>query len=328
MIGTAAAVPEVIEVVHRIWGFARSLAKDTLLTSWELLKITIPIMILTRILEELGMIVVISRWLEPVMNLIGLPGELGLVWATAMLTTLYGGMAVFAALAPGLELTVAQVTVLCAAMLFAHSLPIELSISKKTGAPIAPIAAIRLIGAVVYCFFLSRLCLGLDLWQQAAPSIFAVAGEHLSHFGWALQQCRNVGLIITVIFCILLLMRILKAVGVIDLIERLLAPVLPHFGMGRQAAPITVVGMLLGIGYGGALIIREVAAGKMAKREIFNSMAMMALCHGLVEDTLVMFALGGKLAGILYGRIIFSLMVIFLMVRLRAIFVSENRCRT
>lgn len=285
-------------------------------------------MILTRVLEELGLIVLISRWLEPVMNLIGLPGELGLVWATAMLTTLYGGMAVFAAFAPGLELTVAQVTVLCAAMLFAHSLPIELSISKKTGAPVLPIAALRLAGAVFYCFLLSRLCLNFGIWQQPAPNIFAEVGEQLTHVQWAVHQCRNVALIIAVIFCILLFMRILKGIGVLDLLERILAPVLPHFGMGRQAAPITVVGMILGIGYGGALIIREVAEGKMGREEIFNSMAMMALCHGLVEDTLLMFALGGKLGGIFWGRIVFSLVVIFILVRLRAVCGGAGRCLT
>ncbi len=314
----------VVELVERIRSLALSLAKNTWLTSWELIKITVPIMILTRILEELGMIVVISRWLEPLMGLIGLPGELGLVWATAMLTTLYGGMAVFAALASGLELTVAQVTVLCAAMLFAHSLPIELSISKKTGTPVMPIVLLRLGGAVLYCFILSRLCIGFDVWQQPAPTIFAVATEHLNHWQWLLQQCKNIGLIIVVIFCILLFMRILKVLGVLDLLERLLAPVLPHFGMGRDAAPITVVGMILGIGYGGALIIREVAAGKMARGEIYNSMALMALCHGLVEDTLLMFALGGKLGGILWGRIIFSLVVIYILVRLRAQFAGRK----
>lgn len=321
-------VRKVVVVVQRIRGLAFSLAKDTWLTSWELIKITVPIMILTRILEQLGLIVVISRWLEPVMNLIGLPGELGLVWATAMLTTLYGGMAVFAALAPGLELTAAQVTVLCAAMLFAHSLPIELSISKKTGVPVVPVAALRLAGAVLYCFLLNTLCLKLGIWQQPAPHIFATAGEPLTHLQWAMRQFRNIGLILVVIFCVLSFMRILKAVGVLNLLERILAPVLPHFGMGREAAPITVVGMILGIGYGGALIIREVAAGKMAREEIFNSMAMMALCHGLVEDTLVMFALGGKLGGILWGRIAFSLIVIFILVRLRGHFAGSKGCLT
>ncbi len=100
------------------------------------------------------------------MNFIGLPGPLGLVWATAMLTSLYGGIAVFAVLAPGLDLTVAQITVLCSAMLIAHSLPVELSVSKKAGANLIPIALLRLGGAVAYSFLLNTACLELDLWQK------------------------------------------------------------------------------------------------------------------------------------------------------------------
>jgi len=54
----------------------------------------------------------------------------------------------------------------------------------------------------------------------------------------------------------------------------------------------------------------------MAREEVFNAMALMGLCHGLIEDTLVMAAIGGKFGGILWGRIVFSLIVTSLLVRL------------
>ena len=111
-------------------------------------------------------------------------------------------------------------------------------------------------------------------------------------------------------------MRLLKKIGLLGLLEGLLAPILPLFGMGRKAAPLTVVGMVMGLSYGGALIIRETARGKMEDREVFNSMALMGMCHGLVEDSLIMAAIGGKMAGILWGRILFSLIVVFLLVTL------------
>jgi hypothetical protein len=105
-------------------------------------------------------------------------------------------------------------------------------------------------------------------------------------------------------------------VGFLNLLERMLNPVLPLFGMSHRAAPVTVVGMIMGIAYGGALIIRETTSGKMDRRETFNSLALMGLSHGLVEDTLVMLAIGGALGGILWGRLLFSLMFIFLLVKL------------
>jgi hypothetical protein len=308
--------------------FGFSLGKETLLTSWELVKITIPVLIVTKVLDEAGVINHLSVFLEPVMNLIGLPGALGLVWATAMLTTLYGGIAVFAALAPGLDLSVAEVTVLCSAMLIAHSLPLELSVSHKAGANMLPIGILRGGGAIVYAFLLDRLCVFLGIWQQQAELLFTASGNVLSLPAWVWQQIQNIGLIILIIFGIVVAMRLLRLAGILTLLEKLLAPVLPKFGMGRKAAPITVVGMIMGIGYGGALIIREISSGEMEKKEIFNSMALMGLCHGLVEDTLLMAAIGGKLGGIFWGRIVFSLIVIYALVKLLDSFIRTVNHQT
>lgn len=295
--------------------FASDLGRDTWRTSWELIRLIVPVAIATKILEELGLISVFSVILEPVMALIGLPGELGLVWMTAMLTSLYGGIAVFAALLPGLSLTAAQVTVLCSVMLIAHALPIELSISKRAGAELLPIALLRLLGAIIYGFLLNRLCLFFSWWQEPATLLFKAESRSGDLLSWGLDQLQNLLFIVVVIFFIIVAMRLFRLIGLLDLLERLLAPVLPPFGMSGRAAPLTVVGMVMGLAYGGALITRETAGGKLAREEVFNSMALMGLCHGLVEDTLIMAAIGGKLGGIFWGRIAFSLIVIYLLVR-------------
>lgn len=133
---------------------------------------------------------------------------------------------------------------------------------------------------------------------------------------WSINLLQNQGLIVLIIFCIIVFMRFCRLIGLLALLERLLAPILPFLGMGRQAAPLTVVGMVMGLSYGGALIIRETSITQMDRHEVFNSMALMGMCHGLVEDTLIMAAIGGKFAGILWGRILFSLIVLFVLVQL------------
>ena len=310
----------------RVQELGRSLARETWLTSWELIRITIPVAVATKILEEVGLISHLSLVLEPLMAILGLPGGLGLVWATAMLTNIYGGIAVFAALLPGLTLSSAQVTVLCSVILIAHSLPVELSVSKRAGAPLLPIGAIRLLGAVVYGALLNRICLAFDLWQQPAVLLFKISAKSDDILHWGIDLGQNLGLIVVVILLIIVCMRLLRRIGFLGLLEKILAPVLPFFGMSRNAAPITVVGMIMGIGYGGALIIRETATGKLAKEEVFNSMALMGLCHGLVEDTLILAAIGGKFGGILWGRIVFSLIVTYLLVRVLRL-LAERRIR-
>jgi len=305
----------------------RELWYDTRTTSIELFKVTIPAIVVTKILEELGLIGYLSQGLEPVMALMGLPGELGLVWATALLTSLYGAVAVFAALAPGLDLSAAQVTVLCSIMLIAHMLPVELSISRRAGAGVAAMAALRLIGALVYGIILNGICSYSGIWQESAHLFFKGDSTEKTLLEWSLTQIFNLGLIFFVIFCILSAMRLLAAVGFLRLLEKALKPVLPLFGMTHRAAPVTVVGMILGIGYGGALIIRETTTGEMDRREIFNSLALMALSHGLIEDTLLMMAIGGKLGGIFWGRLLFSLVVLFLLVRITDIMRSARAAK-
>ncbi len=312
--------PNSRELIKRLDGrsfshFLKSLGKDTVTTSWELLRITIPVIIITKICEELGFVVVLSDLLEPVMNVVGLPGPLGLVWATAILTNMYGAMVVFAALAPELHLSAAQATILCSMMLIAHSLPLELSISKRAGAAFTPIAFLRIVGAFVYGLLLNTLCSSFNIWQEPAVVIFHAEQRVQTLLQWAGGQLQNLGVIVGVIFCILIIMRLLRLLGILTFLERMLEPLLPPFGMSRRAAPVTVVGMVMGISYGGALIIRETNSGKMGRKEIFFSLALMGLSHSLIEDTLLMMALGGCLGGILWGRLAFSLVVIFLLAR-------------
>lgn len=297
-------------------GFLRSLGKDTITTSWGLLKITLPVILLTKLLEEAGIIVYLSKVLGPVMNLVGLPGEFALVWATALLTNLYGAMAVFASLVGEGGVTAAQATILCSMMLIAHALPVELSISKKAGAPFFPIALIRIGGALLYGYILNVICSTFNLWQEPAICIFAGELGEDTLWQWGVAQITNLGLIVVIIFCILIMMRFLEASGILGLLSRGLEPLLPPFGMSHRAAPLTVVGMVMGISYGGALIIRETSGGKLQRREVFFSLALMGMSHALIEDTLLMMALGGYLTGILWGRLAFSLLVIYTLTKI------------
>ena len=313
------------ETYHSLRQFGLSVARESLLTSWELIKITVPVLIVTQLLVHFGVIDRLSGLLAPVMGLIGLPGALGLVWMTAMLTSLYGGIAVFAALSPGLDLTAAQVTILSSVMLIAHSLPLELSISQKAGANFLPIGLLRLGGAIVYGMLLHYGCELLQIWQQPVRLVFSQTDAlPPGVLPWAGQQLRNLAIMVIIIAAIVVVMRLLRLAGILTRLERFLAPVLPVFGMGQQAAPVTVVGMLMGIGYGGALIIRETCSGLMSRKEVFCSMALMGLCHGLIEDTLLMAAIGGKLGGIFWGRIVFSLAVIYVLVKLINSFASST----
>ncbi len=296
--------------------FLQKLLNDAIRTSLTLFKITIPISILTKLLTEFGLIDQLGRALGPIMELVGLPGSMGLVWATAMVTHLYGGMIVFASLAPDANLTVAQVTILTTMMLVAHALPIELRIAQKAGTRFRVMATLRLVGAFSLGWLLFQFYRITDTLQTANQSFWSPPQQDPSWIVWLVGEVRNLLSIFLIILCLLFIMRILEKIGIISLMTKLLRPILSLLGISKEAAPLTIIGMTLGISYGGGLIIQEAQTGNLTKQDVFYSMALMGLCHSVFEDTMLMMVLGGHLSGILWARLVFALLCTALLVRL------------
>ena len=291
------------------------LLHDATRTSFELFKIMIPISIATRILDQIGVIEPLGKLLAPVMNLCGLPGNMGLVWATAMITNIYGGMAVFATLAPAESLTVAQATVLGTMILIAHTLPIELRVAQKSGPRFRAMAVLRLTSAVTLGVILHQVYSRGGWLQQPNRLAWMPSSADNSWQAWAAGQAKSLFVIFLIILALLVLMRVLARSGAMSVLTRWLAPALRVLGISAEAAPLTIVGMTLGMSYGGGLIIREAKSGRLEKRDIFFSVALMSICHSVVEDSLLVMAIGAHMSGVFWARIIFALVVISLLVK-------------
>ena len=53
-------------------------------------------------------------------------------------------------------------------------------------------------------------------------------------------------------------------------------------------------------------------SGKIDKQSVFLSVSLLNLLHAVIEDTILMALIGGHISGILFARIIFSLIVSYL----------------
>jgi hypothetical protein len=286
--------------------------------SLELYKIMVPIIIVVKVLQELGLIVWLARPLAPVMHVVGLPGEMGLVWATALVNNIYGSMIVFVSLAGQHELSVAQVTVLGVMILIAHGLPVELQIVRKSGPRIGFQALLRIGGALTLGWLLSRIYAWGGWLQDASVILWQPRPESESLLSWGLGQVQNLAMIFVIITLLSAVMRVFTAIGLTGLCVRLLAPVLRVLGIGAEAGTLTIVGMIMGLAYGGGMIMHEAHSGKVGSKDIFSSLSLMGLSHSVFEDTLLMVVIGGHVSGLLWARIIFTLVVIALLVRVVA----------
>jgi spore maturation protein SpmB len=302
--------------IRIVRGLADTLCQS-LRTCFDLFKIILPVILVIRLLELAGCVDWLGRALGPVMELVGLPGKTGLVWATAMLTNLYAGAAVLVNLDLPTPLSAAQATVLTTMMLIAHNLPVELRIAQKAGTRLRVMALLRIAGALLAGFILYRVYDAAG-WLEGPSTAIFIGRVDAAWGAWIIGQGIFLLKVAAVITALLLLVRILKAIGVMDLLARLMEPGLRILGMSRDAAPVTVIGMTLGLAYGGGIIIQEARSGVLGKRDVFFAIALMSLCHSLIEDTILVMMLGGHVSGVLVWRSIFSLAAVFLMVRLLA----------
>jgi len=289
---------------------------DTIRTSLIIFKIMIPISIIVKILELTGMIDHIGSFLSPFMQILGLPGETGLVWATAMITNIYGGIIVYISLASEQILTVAQVTILCSMILIAHSLPVEVTIARKAGIRIWFTLILRILSAYLFGFILNIIFSYFKILQNPSTMTWSKTPTNATIPDWILSQISNYIFIFIIIFSLLFIMKILKNIGVIKKLNQFMEPGLEFLGMSKKAAPLTIIGTTLGISYGGGIIIDESQSGKLSKKDAFLSVSLMGLSHSLIEDTILMMTLGASLIGILFGRVLFSFIAMIILINI------------
>lgn len=301
---------------QRIFVELQQVGRKAISTTWTLLRIMIPISIIVKLLQILGFIEFVGMILSPGMNLVGLPGETGLVWATAMITNIYGGILVFITLASEQMFTVAEVTVLGTMILVAHSLPVEVSIARRAGVRIWFTLILRIGCAFLLGFILYKILSEFGLFSDQAFTAWQLETADASLISWMIGQLKNYMLIFIIIFSLLLFMKILENLGIITKINQFLEPGLRVLGISKDAAPITIIGITLGISYGGGLIIQEARSGKLSEKDAFLSVSLMGLTHSLIEDTILMMTLGASLVGILLGRVVFTIIVMIILVRL------------
>lgn len=290
---------------------------DTGKTLVVMFRILIPVSVIVKLLQEIGVIKVLGDVLAPVMKLVGLPGEMGLVWASGMITNLYGGIIAFMNISSEIPMTIAQVTVLSTMMLVAHTFPIELQVARKAGVRYFTMFLIRFIAAFLMGMTIFLIYKAFGLFEQNA--VITWKPESISNptlMQWAISELKNYLVISIIIFSLILLIKFLNEIGVIKLITKMMKPVLKLMGVGPDVSTITIIGLTLGVVYGGALIINETKNKLLDKKDVFYSLVFMGLCHSVIEDTLLMMSLGADISGVLFIRLGFSIMFTFILVRI------------
>ena len=296
--------------------FFKKLLKEIIDVTTPLYKILIPFIFIIKFLEEVGLVQIITKTFEPLVGLIGLPSELGIIWVTAIVVNIYAALILFVNLLPYLDVTVAQVTVLTVAILICHNLLIESAISKSAGVSFLFTSIYRFISAFIICFILNLIYSKLNYLNEPFTSSFTVELPQPGLWFWLKDQTLYLFYIFIIVVVLITILEILKLIGVESFLKKILVPPLRFFGISESAMNIIIVGITIGLQFGGGILIKEVNSGRIDKQSVFLSVLLINLVHAVIEDSLLMLAVGGHYSGVFFARIIFGLLISLLMLKI------------
>lgn len=279
---------------------------ETLAIYWVLARITVPIAILAELLSRMGAVKAVAPAFAPVMNLIGLPPELGLAWLTGMLVGIWGAVPLIFTLVPASSLSVADITVFSALILFAHGLPIEQKIIQKAGPGMIATTTLRIAGGLLYAFLLHHVLTATGWLSSQVHPVWLPISATPDWADYFLGLAQTMVWMLVILIVLSWALEILKVTGLLGLMMKALSPVLRLAGIRGEAEHLTAIGLFLGISYGAGLLIREAQSGAISPRQIFLSCVFMGFAHSVIEDTIVVMSLGADLHGVLTGRLIFA----------------------
>ncbi len=304
-----------MNIVRRIAAGGLAVIVDSTVASRWLLKILIPVAILTKVAQGLGLIALLAQALEVPMSVFGLPGSTGIVWATAMLSGLFPAVLVYASIAADSGLTVAQVSVLASLLLIAHSLPTEVTVASCAGIPARVTLLLRIGAAVVYAYLLHATLESNQLLQATATMLPFPTANDPGLLAWAIAEVQRMLLICATVYVLHLVMAILEAAKITELVAVLLTPPLRMLGICPKASSILITGFVMGIAVGGAMIVKEANSGEICRKDVFGALTLLGMFHSVVDDTLLMMAVGADISGIFWGRLLFVLLLVALIMR-------------
>ena len=276
-----------------------------------MMKIILPVSLLTTLLAWSGWLERIDFIIAPLMKIFGLPPMAALPLLIGMLTGIYGGIAAMVVL----PFDQGQMTLMGIFLLMAHNLIQEGIVQGQSGIHPLKITLFRLITASITVMIVSPWLSGPDSGAAllAAPAALTVQpplGVMLGHWlettGWICLK------ILIIIMVIMILLEIVKTFDWIIPIVRIFDPFLKLMGLDQKVGLLWMTAIIFGLAYGGAVIVEEAKAEHLTKEDLQMLHLSISINHSMVEDPLLFISLGLSAAWLYIPRIVVAVVTVHL----------------
>ncbi|MBP3711579.1 MAG: nucleoside recognition protein [Bacteroidaceae bacterium] len=275
-------------------------------TSW-LLKIMIPISFAVCLMQYYGIIAWCAKWLNPLFCHIGLPGASSIAFLTGATATTYAALAVMMTM----QLTLRQATIIAIMVLICHALPLECTVNKKVGSKPFRMALLRIVGAILAAIYLNIILPDLS---EPFSSISVSPDDSSIGFvlrAWLTSSVKLAAMIFAIIYALMFVQKLMERYGLMQKLTKPLAPLMVFFGLPRNASYLWLVGNVLGISYGSAVMLQQEEEGKITRKEANEVNYHLIMNHSMLEDTLVFASAGVSALWILTTRLLFALLLVW-----------------
>ena len=274
-------------------------------TKW-LLKLMIPISLAVTLMQHFGILAWIATWINPLFVHFGLPGESAVAFISGATAGTYAGIAAMMSI----PLTMKQASILALMIALCHALPMECAVNRKTGSSFWKMGAIRIVMALV-----CALILNIILPDMQGKYIYLGAEADSSFWEvmkiWLISQVKMSLMVAFIIYSLMVVQRMLEAYRLLDPLSRLLSPLMAVFGLPRHASYMWLVGNVLGISYGSAVMVELEEKGLVTREEANDVNYHLIMNHSMLEDTIVFAATGISALLLITTRLCFALLLVW-----------------
>lgn len=294
------------ELLDNLMQASRSALPSTWKSASWLLKLMIPISLAVALLQHWGILAWIAGYLNPLFHMLGLPGESAVLFISGAAAGTYAGIAAMMSV----HLTLRQATIVGIMILICHALPMECTVNHKTGSSFWKMGLIRILMAFVAAMFLNSV-----LPAMSVPYIYigAAAESSLAEvlLTWAVSQLKIAVMVFLIIYVLMVLQNLIQQYSLLDPLSRFLSPLMRLFGLPRQAAYMWLVGNVLGLSYGSAVMLDLEEKGQITRQDANSVNYHLIMNHSMLEDTIVLAVTGVSVFWILATRLLFALVVVW-----------------
>lgn len=284
-----------------------SLKKSGRTTLW-LLKIILPISLLVRFLDYFGALAFIAQFLDPVFLHLGLPGSTAIIFITSIFLPLYAPLAIIMSM----TVTLRELTILALMCQIAHNLPVECAIQAKTGTSFWSMFTLRVVVSILVGILLNLILpaeMGMPLFSKVNTEAMTSVGDVLVL--WLKSSVQMALLIFTIITALNVLYKTLEHYNLITKLSKAMEPVLRFFGLPASTGFLWLIGYIVGLAYGGAMMIDQMNDGKVTRSDAELLNYHLAVSHSVIEDNLLFVALGVSVWWILGVRLAVAWIVVW-----------------